>query len=189
MNVDSKKLNIDFLYLDLNTCERCKTTDTALDEALSVLSGVFQVMECAAEVNKVEIQNRKQAEQYQFYSSPAILLNGVDIFGDVEENDCQDCGDLCGCAVDCRTFTYKGKNYEQPPVSMIVEGILRVLLAGEKTTAEQYVLPKNLDQYFTALEKSNTPHANSGDSSKERITLALHIGKNSGCDCSSDGCC
>ncbi|MCL1917028.1 MAG: DUF2703 domain-containing protein [Peptococcaceae bacterium] len=34
----TKKLNIDFLYLDLNTCERCMATDETLQKALGVLS-------------------------------------------------------------------------------------------------------------------------------------------------------
>lgn len=184
MNVDSNKLTIDFLYLDLSTCERCKTTDTALNEALAALSGVLQVMGYSVEVNKIEIQRREQAERYHFYSSPTILLKGTDIFSEVEENNCQDCSDLCGSDVDCRTFTYQGKNYNQPPAPMIVEGMLRVLYGDRKINNEPYILPENLDNYFTALE-----NVAADDSSEERMTIAIHIDKSNGCDCSSGECC
>lgn len=39
-----REIAIDFLYLDLNTCERCKATDTSLHDALAILSGVFYAL-------------------------------------------------------------------------------------------------------------------------------------------------
>ena len=37
-----KQLAIDFLYLDLNTCERCMATDETLKQAIEVLSSVLE---------------------------------------------------------------------------------------------------------------------------------------------------
>lgn len=53
-----KEIAIDFLYLDLNTCERCMATDDTLDEALNVLAPVFQTLNCSVTVNKVNITTR-----------------------------------------------------------------------------------------------------------------------------------
>lgn len=74
-----KTVMIDFLYLDLNTCERCMATDDTLEEALSALSPVFQALDSEVTVNKVNITTRELAEQHHFISSPTIRINGVDI--------------------------------------------------------------------------------------------------------------
>lgn len=144
-----KEITVDFLYLDLNTCERCVSTDSALNEALDTLSGVFQILDYLVKVNKKNITSRELAEQYRFISSPTIRVNGVDICSEVKESDCADCGELCGDNVDCRVFTYEGKDYEQPPAAMIVEGILRVLYGNLASEEFSYVLPDNLKNYFS----------------------------------------
>lgn len=41
----SKKLSIDFLYLDLSTCDRCMATDSTIIEALAELSGILEALE------------------------------------------------------------------------------------------------------------------------------------------------
>ncbi|MCL2497135.1 MAG: arsenite methyltransferase [Symbiobacteriaceae bacterium] len=162
---DKKNLNIDFLYLDLNTCERCRATDETLKQALGVLSGVLDTLGYTAKLNSVNISTKELAEQYHFESSPTIRVNGVDICSEFIENDCVDCGDIAGCSVDCRVFVYEGIGYEQPPVAMIVDGILKAI---NRTKEDRpYKLPDNLAKFFT--------------------------GKNSCCDssdcCGVGGCC
>jgi hypothetical protein len=34
----NKKINIDFLYLDLSVCERCQSTEGSLEEAIEAIS-------------------------------------------------------------------------------------------------------------------------------------------------------
>ncbi len=143
-----KEVTIDFLYLDLNTCERCVSTDSALNEALAILSGVFRVLDYSVTVNKVNITSKELAEQHRFISSPTIRVNGLDICQEVKESDCGDCGDLCGDSVDCRVFTYEGKDYEQPPAAMIVDGILHILYGNPASEERLYALPDNLNNYF-----------------------------------------
>lgn len=168
----SKTLSIDFLYLDLDTCERCKATDTALMQALEALSGVFKLMDIEVHVNSVNIETEALAAQYAFLSSPTIRVNGVDILGQIEENECQDCGSLCGDHVDCRIFRYKGIAYEQPPAVMIADGILRYLYAPlRKTPKVAYTLPSNLNTFFVG--KVTKPAKRS----------------QCDCDCSGNGCC
>lgn len=144
-----KQLIIDFLYLDLNTCERCMATDETLKKALKVLSGVFDTLGLEAKINSVNITSRELAEEHRFISSPTIRVNGVDICSELVESDCADCGDLCGDSVDCRVFVYEGKNYEQPPVPMIVDGILKVIYGGQPQKEEAYTLPDNLERFFS----------------------------------------
>ncbi len=81
----------------------------------------------------------------------------MDICTECKESDCKDCGDLCGDSVDCRVFVYNGKDYEQPPAEMIVDGVLRVLYgtqAQAQTDQKDYKLPENLQRFFAGVEAS-----------------------------------
>ena len=150
-----KKLTLDFLYLDLCTCERCMATDDTLNEAVAEISGVLSTLGYELAVNKVNVKTRALAEQYRFLSSPTIRVNGADICGSVEENDCRDCGNLCGDSVDCRVFLYDGKQYNQPPKAMIMDGILRAIYQPTLPVPTEYILPDNLEHFFSGIEQTN----------------------------------
>jgi hypothetical protein len=149
-----KTLDIDFLYLDLNTCERCLSVNETLKEALEILSSVFDTLGYRVRVNSVNIMSKKLAEQYRFVSSPTIRVNGVDICNEVKESDCADCGDLCGDSVDCRVFVYEDKEHEQPPVAMIVDGILDAIYGQKPREDQLYMLPDNLRKFFAGMNRS-----------------------------------
>jgi len=153
VDLPKKEITIDFLYLDLSICERCIATGDTLDEALRVMAPVFETLNYSVTVNKVNITTEELAVQHRFISSPTIRVNGIDICNELVENECENCGDLAGCSVDCRVFVYEGMEYTQPPTAAIVDGILRVLYGG-KTQAEQtpYELPENLINYFKGRE-------------------------------------
>ncbi|HMN14554.1 MAG TPA: DUF2703 domain-containing protein [Bellilinea sp.] len=149
-----RQINVDYLYLDLNTCRRCIATDDTLKLALKALAPVFEELDYQVSVNTIHISSQQLAKQYQFISSPTIRVNGVDICGELAENNCEDCGDLCGENTDCRLFVYEGKKYEQPPVAMIVDGILKALYAQPQPVLEIYSVPENLERFFK--EKSTS---------------------------------
>ncbi|ADL06090.1 arsenite efflux transporter metallochaperone ArsD [Lacrimispora saccharolytica] len=187
-----KQLLIDFLYLDLNTCERCMATDETLKQALKILSGVFDTLGLEVKINSVNITSRELAEEYRFISSPTIRVNGVDICNELVESECADCGDLCGDSVDCRVFVYEGKNYEQPPVPMIVDGILKAIYGGQSQGTETYKLPDNLDKFFSGKNSccdsncccGDTPSSNNlvkdekAEVSQAYICYCNHVTKN-----------
>lgn len=160
-----KNLHIDFLYLDLDTCERCMATDSTLKEALAELSGVFRTLGVTVQVNKANINTRELAEQYHFLSSPTIRVNGTDICSEVTENNCCSCGDICGDGVDCRTFAYDGEIYEQPPKAMLVDGILRTIYGQLPQSKSFYSLPDNLERFFAGLD-SQTNSMKEGNAMK-----------------------
>lgn len=148
-----KTLEIEFLYLDLNTCERCKATDASLLEAVEELGPVLETLGFRVSVEKVLIKTEEMARQYRFASSPTIRVNGRDICNVVVESNCQACGELCGDDVDCRVFVYEGQQYEEPPKAMIVDGILRCIFGSSKGQEESYVLPDNLRRFFGGKDK------------------------------------
>lgn len=149
----NKQLKVDFLYLDLTVCERCQGTDTTLTEALNDLHGLFDTLGYEVVVNSINVSTKALAEKYRFESSPTVLVNGIDVLGEITENDCCSCGSLCGDSVDCRTFRYDGKTYEQPPKQMIIEGILKAMYGGiDIKSKKAYVMPQNLISFY---EKTN----------------------------------
>lgn len=155
--IETKRIVIDFLYLDLSICTRCQGTDKTLDEALEIVSNVLKTTGVQVIVNKVNVQTEEKAIEYQFVSSPTIRVNGRDIQMEVKESSCESCGDLCGDDVDCRVWIYQGVEYTEPPKAMIVEAILKEVYGNHshKKNTEKYILPKNLKQFYETMKKKN----------------------------------
>lgn len=141
---ENKKLEIDFLYLDLSACERCQATDKVLDDALDELKEEIDRKNITAiSVNKIKITSDEEAKKYNFVRSPTIKINGVDIEEilsgklEIKDNYCGSCSEVCGKETDCRVFEYWGKTYNSPPTEMIKEAIAKILkLENIKTDAD-----------------------------------------------------
>ncbi len=147
----NKAIKIDFLYLDLNTCDRCMDTEHTLDEAVEELSRPLKSMGYDIIVNKVNIINVDLAKTYKFKSSPTIRVGGFDILGEIEENTCGACSDISGSTTSCRVFVHEGKIYNDPPKAMIIDGILKQLYAPDYKTTDSdatYEIPENLVEFF-----------------------------------------
>lgn len=157
---ESKKIIIDFLYLDLSICNRCQGTDEGLDKAIEDVAEVLKLTGIEVVVNKIHITNKEMAIQHKFVSSPTIRVNGKDIQMEVKESLCESCGDLCGDDVDCRVWVYKGKEYNVPPKAMIIDAILQAVYGDSKTPVEDennketYKLPENLRKFFESIDKN-----------------------------------
>lgn len=146
---ENKKINIDFLYLDLSVCQRCQGTEDSLDGAIEDVSAVLKAAGYDITVNKIHISTKELAIKYEFISSPTIRINGKDIALELKESNCKDCGDLCGDDVDCRVWIYEDKEYASPPKEMIVNAILReVYNPGHDAEKNEYKMPENLETFF-----------------------------------------
>ncbi|NMC56742.1 MAG: DUF2703 domain-containing protein [Eubacteriaceae bacterium] len=150
---ENKKIKIDFLYLDLDVCERCQSTDDSLGQAIGDVSAVLKAAGYDITVNKIHIATKELAMKYEFISSPTIRINGKDIALELKESNCKDCGDLCGDSVDCRVWVYEGSEYTSPPKEMIINAILReVYNPGSYGKKEEYKMPENLEIFFKARQ-------------------------------------
>ncbi|HET6784386.1 MAG TPA: DUF2703 domain-containing protein [Erysipelotrichaceae bacterium] len=144
-----KKIEIDFLYLDLNVCERCQGSDKNLDEAIELIKPILTKLGFTLAIHKVNVNTMELAKKYRFLSSPTVRINQNDIELSVKEDNCKSCGDLCGDTVDCRVFTYDGKEYHEPPVEMIIDGILRSIYNPVKLKElDDYQVPDNLLKFY-----------------------------------------
>ena len=152
-----RSINIDFMYIDLSECTWCQGTDRNLQEALSEVAQVLKATGVEVTVNKIHVQSEEQARELGFVSSPTIRINGKDLQLDVKESRCESCGDLCGEDVDCRVWTYRGKDYTAPPKGMIIDAILREIYGGSKesveTPAPSGEVPENLGRFFAAKRR------------------------------------
>lgn len=151
-----KVVQVDYLYLDLETCERCMGADQVLEEVLETLKPALALAGYEVEYRKIEIATADLAKKHRFLSSPTIRVNGRDICETVEENGCADCSGISGNAVDCRVFTYEGASHEVPPHAMLAEAVLKGV--GEMprlAVGGAYRLPENLNTFFEGKEKKS----------------------------------
>jgi hypothetical protein len=145
-------LIIDFLYLDLSTCTRCRGTDRSLEAALTAAGDVLNAAGVEVEVRKVHIRSAAEARAWRFVSSPTIRINDVDIAFELRESSCgsEACVDGCGDHVDCRVWVFGGREYTEPPVELIVDAILRQVYGPTAQVEDRpYELPHNLQRFFS----------------------------------------
>jgi len=158
---EKKRVVIDFLYLDLDTCARCQGTDRSLNEALSDVSRVLEAANYEVAVNKINVNTEEMALKYKFQSSPTIRVNGNDIQMEFKESLCESCGDVCGSDVDCRVWLHQGREYTEPPKALIIKGILKGVFGERKELGEEtcYEVPENLKKFYSSLEKKKSSAA------------------------------
>ncbi len=146
---NTKKLfRIEYLYLDLKTCDRCMDTDKLLDEVVEVIKPALQLAGYEVRYRKHEMSTAQIAQRFEFLSSPTIRVNGVDIFGDVIENDCGCCGDIAGVAVDCRAYEIDGQIYDVPTKQMLAKALLKSIDKMPPCNKPEYIMPDNLKRFF-----------------------------------------
>jgi hypothetical protein len=150
---DPKRLTVELLALDLDTCLRCTGTDTNTRSAVDAVAGALREAGVEIDVRKVVVKTAEQAERLCFESSPTVRINGRDVAGERRESPCGDCGELCGCdgAIDCRVWVWQGKEYLEAPKAMLIDAILRAYAQPDRPAAvpcEPYRLPENLRKFF-----------------------------------------
>ena len=152
----ARRVRIDFLYLDLTVCPRCRGTDKNLRVALKVLEPVLKAMGVRAQVHKTQVKSARQARALGFVSSPTIRVNGRDIAGELRESWCGSCSGACedGKPVNCRVWSYHRKRNTQAPVGLIVESVLQQAIGTTKGQNGLHTrgrsVSANLNRYFAA---------------------------------------
>jgi hypothetical protein len=150
-NQHRKHVLVEYLYLDLQVCDRCIGTEEVLNEVLTKLSPVLQLAGYEVEYQKTKMETAEIAQQYRFVSSPTIRVNGRDVCFNLQENPCNCCSGISGSVVDCRVFEYEGQSYEVPPQEMLAEAILKAIFGSQGTPCYPecvYVLPQNLENFY-----------------------------------------
>jgi len=151
-----KHVEIEFLYLDLDVCTRCKATDANLETALCKVQEVLEVSGTDISARKVLVDSEETAGKLKFLSSPTIRINGRDIALEFRETPCDSCVETCACdgGVDCRVWAYEGKEHEEAPVPLVVNALLSEIYdsrsADLPASSRPFELSENLQHFFAA---------------------------------------
>ena len=159
-----RRLEVELLALDLDTCRRCTATAASLDAALEAVLSVLRDAGVDVDVRRTVVRTRAEAEALRFVTSPTIRVDGRDIALELRESPCADCGSLCGCdgGIDCRVWVWRGREYTEAPKAMIVDAVLRGYAAtGPRAPHEAYRMPDNLRRFFD--EKRTGPASCCGE--------------------------
>ncbi len=182
-------IDIELLALDLNRCTRCVGTLDHIEKAIDIIRPVLEVMEAQVNVRKIVINSEEQALQYQFVTSPTVRVNGKDIAFETLESECQSCTDLCGCdeGTSCRVWRYRGEEYTEAPVGLVVESILREIFdSSRESVGETPVysgVPETLRRFFRSKSDARSA-AESCCSPTEQETCCEPSRKAACCDAS-----
>ena len=130
---NKKVVVIEYLYLDLNTCESC-VTEKVLENVVDELHHAFKIAGYDLEYHKVLIETAEMATTYRFLSSPTIRVNGRNICNSLKENNCGYREDIAGA----------------PLTEMIAEEIIKWALIPKIPSflLDEYVLPDELKKVF-----------------------------------------
>ena len=185
-------IEVDFLYLDLTTCSRCRASDVTLDAAVEIVRPVLYSVGASIEIRKTLVETEEQARVLGFVSSPTIRVNGHDIAGELIESSCSECGELCGCdgRVDCRVWDYRGEQHTKAPTGLIVEAILAEVRPSGTARSEEtpFVdVPENLKRFFAGT--GAVRDASTCCSMKEQATCCDPAEKAGCCGDTTDSSC
>jgi hypothetical protein len=180
----AKKIEIEFLYLELDGCTRCRGTDANLETAIRTVQSVLEASGNIINVRKALVGSEAMVRSVEFVSSPTIRVNGRDIALELRETPCDSCTEACGCngSVNCRVWLHGGKEYNEAPVPLIVNALLTEIYGTQNrahpVAPEKFVVPDNLKRFFAAKEKQAT----SCCSDEGRATCCTPTEKGACCD-------
>jgi hypothetical protein len=186
-----KQVEIEFLYLDLDVCTRCKGTDANLETALRIVQEVLQASGTDVSTRKVLVDSEETARKLKFSSSPTVRINGRDIALEFRETPCDSCAEACACdgGVDCRVWVYEGKEHAEAPVPLIVNALLSEIYdsrsADGPASSRPFEVSENLRYFFEA--KAAKKAAESCCAAGEETSCCEPSEKSSCCDSGEQG--
>jgi hypothetical protein len=120
------KMVIELLRYDKEgaTCCRCTDSSEAIKQAIHDLKGGLESVGVRIEFKEVLLNEDR------IHLSNTVLINGKDIIETLGEKQpvmtpCPSCSELTGKETDCKSFMYKGNQYNSITKSMLVEAIMK----------------------------------------------------------------
>lgn len=138
-----RNVEIDFLYLDLEVCSPCRSTESNIENALNEVAGILKDTGVEVIVRKTHVESLEQAINLSFLTSPTVRINGKDLQLEFKENYCATCSQVSGTQTDCRVWLYQGQEYSAPPKPMIIEAVLQEVYGGSGSEPAKIVRPEN----------------------------------------------
>ena len=159
-----RRLNVELLVIDLESCARCVPTGEQLRNAIQLVAPAADAMDIGITYRETVVQSAEEAKARALVSSPTIRINGRDIDQDIRESECESCGDLTegNVSIDCREWHYKGEVYSAAPLPFLIETLMGAMTKIDEmptvTPEPLQELPANLVTYFA----NKKPAAGSG---------------------------
>jgi len=150
-----RRIEIEFLYLDLTHCTRCIETRQALADAIDAVRPALSAMTIGIGVTERHVDSAEMARRETFIASPTIRIDGRDIQPEAFQNACADCGELCGCAegVDCRVWEWEGQRHTVPPMAFLVAAILGFVERGDQAGEAASAAPETREAGSQSMER------------------------------------
>lgn len=172
---EQRRIDIDFMYVDLEVCDRCLGTDANLEAALADVSHILEASGAEVSLQKTLVASEAQAQTLGFFTSPTIRINDRDIALELRESQCASCESCSGNgAVDCRVWVFQGQEYTAAPKAMIVDAILREVYGNAAlwppTPMQNSELPENLRRFFAGKTKKAAMESSACCSPAEQTT-------------------
>jgi hypothetical protein len=149
-----RTVTVDLLALDLNSCGRCVGSLNNIEEAVEIVRPALDASGIQLRLRKIIVNSESEARKHKFVSSPTIRINGQDLDFETFESHCESCTDLSGCdeGTDCRAWRYRGEEYTEAPVGLVVEAILGELFGSRDDSVSDEPayggVPDNLRRFF-----------------------------------------
>ncbi|WP_306054848.1 DUF2703 domain-containing protein [Natronococcus wangiae] len=155
-----RRVVVDFLFLDRETCSRCAGTDAALESAIDRVAGLLDALAVDVVVRPIRVESAETARRTELEVSPTVRIDGRDVQPNAVTNPCVECSDRCadGSGIDCRLWTYRGETHATPPVELLVEALLRAAVGRPDAVA-----PRRSDGAFELAEDLEAFFGRSGD--------------------------
>jgi hypothetical protein len=186
-----RRIDIEFLYINLTVCTRCRGTDEHLQEAISAVSPIADIAEVELSVRKTLVESEAQARVLGLISSPTIRINGRDIAPELRESRCASCESRSCSGVECRVWLFRGREYTEAPTAMIVDAILREIYRDAPAQAPDdrpRELPENLRRFFEEKREEGVDEKSSCCPPTEQEICCEPSEKASCCDASEEAC-
>ncbi len=188
-------IDVDLLALDLRTCTRCVGTLENIETAIKTMQHVLEVTEIEVRLRKILIASEDQARAHRFVTSPTVRIHRRDIAFDTLESECEACTALCRCAAGttCRIWHYRGQEFTQAPVGLIVEALLRGIVGSDTQAATESPIyegvSENLRRFFTSTSGQGPTGLNACCSPTKQEGCCEPDAKAACCDTAEPGAC
>jgi len=125
---NKKEIIIEFLFIDLIACKRTIETKKVLFKVVDKLKSELEPLGYTFKIEGYKMNTEQIKAEFEFKSSPTILVNYQDILGKIQESICTECSKTNDKETKCRSFEYKNIKYDIPPEQMVYEGIIKEIL-------------------------------------------------------------
>ncbi len=133
MTTRPRDVRVEFLYLDRETCERCRGTEAAVESALATVRPALALAGAGVVLDRVHVDSAATAEAVGLEVSPTIRVDGRDVQPAFETSDCGCAGDE---AVPCRLWRDGERTRERAPADLVADAVLRAAYQVEPVDRE-----------------------------------------------------